>query len=73
MEVEVVCSDVDEHRKRAEKRTSDIPGLALPSWKQIVSREYHPWNHERIVVDTAGQSVEQSVQMLRKAIAEQRE
>jgi predicted kinase len=73
VEVEVVCSDPDEHRRRAETRVSDIPGLRLPTWQEIVSREYHPWDREHLVVDTARQSVEQSVQMLREAIAAQRE
>ena len=73
MEVEVICSDRDEHRRRAEKRMSDIRGLKLPTWQEIVSREYHHWDREHIVVDTACQSVEQSVQVLREAIAAQRE
>ena len=73
VEVEVLCSDRDEHRRRAEMRISDIPGLTLPTWQEIVSREYHPWAREHIVVDTALRSVEQSVKMLREAIAAQSE
>jgi len=73
VEVEVICSDPDEHRRRAEKRVSDIPGLMLPTWQETISREYHPWDRKRLVVDTARQSVEQSVQTLREAIAAQRE
>lgn len=73
VEVEVICSDPDEHRRRTENRVSDIPGLILPTWQETVSREYHPWDREHLVVDTAHQSVEQSVQMLREAIAAQRE
>lgn len=73
VEVEVVCSDVKEHRRRAETRRSDIPGLKLPTWQEIVSREYHTWKREHIVVDTARQSVEQSVQILRKTLAAQKE
>lgn len=73
LEIEVICSDVDEHRKRAEARRSDIPGLKLPTWEEIVSREYHPWNRKHIVVDTARQSIEQSVHFLQEAIAAQRE
>ncbi len=72
VEIEVVCSDVEEHRRRAEKRVSDILGLKLPTWQEIVSREHHPWNREHLVVDTAHQSVEQSVQLLREAIAAQK-
>lgn len=73
VEVEVICSDPDEHRRRAERRVSDIPGLMLPTWQETISREYHPWDRKHLVVDTARQSVEQSVQMLREAIAAQRE
>jgi predicted kinase len=72
-QVEIICSNVNEHRKRAEARRSDIPGLELPTWEDIVSREYHPWNREHIVVDTALQSIEQSVHFLREAIAGQKE
>ena len=57
VEVEVVCSDRDEHRRRVESRESDIPGLRLPTWQQVLDREYHAWNRDRIVVDTAGVSV----------------
>lgn len=42
IEIEVICSDANEHRKRAEARRSDIPGLKLPTWEEIVSREYIP-------------------------------
>lgn len=73
VEVEVVCSDVKEHRRRAETRRSDIPRLRLPTWQETVSRVYSPWDREHIVVDTARQNVEQSVQTLRKTIATQRE
>jgi predicted kinase len=73
VEVEVICSDPVEHRRRAESRVTDIPGLRLPTWQEIVSREYHPWDRKHLVVDSARQSVEQSVHMLREAIEAQRE
>ena len=73
VEVEIICSDPNEHRRRAESRVSDIPGLTLPTWQETITREYHPWVSSHLVVDTARQSVEQSVQKLREAIAVQRE
>jgi predicted kinase len=57
VEVEIVCSDTLEHRRRAEHRAVDIPDLALPSWEAIVNREYEPWRRARLVVDTAGRDV----------------
>jgi predicted kinase len=38
LEVEVVCSDKAEHRKRIETRKSDIAGLVLPTWQSVVAR-----------------------------------
>ena len=68
IEIEVICSDPQEHRRRVERRASDISGLRLPTWEEVVTREYHPWNREHIVLDTANQSAEQNVTYLRQAI-----
>ena len=65
VEVEVVCSDSREHRRRVESRRSDISGLALPAWNDVISREYHRWNREHIVVETSNDTVEQCVHNLR--------
>ena len=46
-----------------------MPGLRLPTWDQIVQRAYEPWEAEHLVLDTAGQSVEQSVAALLHALA----
>lgn len=51
--VELVCSDMDEHRRRVEARDSDLDGLAMPTWEQVEAREYEPWTDERLVLDTA--------------------
>ncbi len=64
IEVEVVCSDPIEHRNRIETRNPDISGLKLPNWQDILAREYHPWSRDHIVIDTAGESVEQCVDEL---------
>jgi hypothetical protein len=58
LEVEIVCSDVREHRRRVETRPSDVPGLRLPTWEEVQAREYRAWDRPRLVVDTAGQSAE---------------
>jgi len=68
MEIEIECFDTDEHRRRVENRIADIPGLKLPTWQEVSSREYHPWDRQHIVVDTARQSVEQNVQTLRTVL-----
>ncbi|NUS56728.1 MAG: AAA family ATPase [Streptomycetaceae bacterium] len=51
--VEVVCSDPDLHRRRVTERVSDLAGLTVPTWSDVVDREYEPWTGERLVVDMA--------------------
>jgi predicted kinase len=68
IEVEVQCLDREEHRRRLQERVIDVPGLNPPTWEDVASREYHPWNREHLVVDTAGQTVTQSVRLIREAL-----
>ena len=56
--IEAVCSDKEEYRKRIETRKADIKGLKLPTWDEVENREYHSWENERIIVDTANKSIE---------------
>jgi predicted kinase len=67
-EVEVICSDPQQHRQRVETRPADITGLRLPTWEEVVSREYEPWERQHIVIDTTGRSVAESVKELREAL-----
>ncbi|ACS79381.1 AAA family ATPase [Maridesulfovibrio salexigens] len=67
--IEVICSDKAEHKKRVEKRTSTVAGLKLPKWEQVEQREYHAWKANRIVVDTAGKTEKTSIQELISSIS----
>ena len=64
LDVEIVCSDEVEHRRRVETRATDIMGHRLPTWQEVIERDYRPWDGERIVIDTARMSVEQSVRTI---------
>lgn len=68
LEIEVICSDLKEHRRRVEQRATDIAGLKLPTWQEVVEREYHPWDREHILVDTATESAEESVRLLQRTL-----
>jgi predicted kinase len=68
VEIEVICSDPVEHRRRVETRTVDVPGLAPPTWQEIVERDYEPWDRQRAILDTASRSVADSLVELRQAI-----
>jgi predicted kinase len=64
LEVEIVCSDRDEHRRRVESRVGDIAGHRLPTWQEVIERDYHAWDRQRLVLDTAHLGVEQSVRTI---------
>ena len=68
-EIEVTCSDPVEHRRRVETRRTDIENFKLPTWEQVAHRDYRPWDTEHIVVDTAGQTVEESFATLLRGLA----
>jgi predicted kinase len=64
VEVEVICSDQTEHRHRVETRSAVIP----VTWQEVVTREFDPWIEEHIRIDTAGQTIEQSLAALRRKL-----
>lgn len=70
VQVELVCSDADEHQQRALSRTVNIPNLILPTWEEILSREYEAWDSEHIVLDTAGRTVDASLKELQSKLVD---
>lgn len=51
--IEVICSDRAEHRRRVEDRSVDLEGHYVPTWADVVDRDYEPWHDPRLVVDTS--------------------
>lgn len=68
VEIEIICSDQEEHRKRVESRQTDVSGLKLPTWDEIAEREYEPWQSKHLVLDTARQSPAESIRSLFRAL-----
>ena len=64
LDVEVVCSDLDEHRRRVESRVADIDGHRLPTWQEVLARDYHSWDRDRVVIDTGRIDIEEAVRLL---------
>jgi predicted kinase len=69
VEIEIVCSDQGEHRRRVEARTADINGLRLPTWSEVVERWYEPWDGVRAQIDTSGRTVAESIAELCGALS----
>lgn len=61
LNIEVVCADRAEHRRRVEGRELDIPGLRAPSWQSVLDHDYQDWSGERLRLDSSLLSVEDAV------------
>ena len=70
VEIEVVCSDKGEHRRRVESRRTEDPGGRWPSWADVVARDYHPWNSARVMIDTARDGVDECLAKVLAALGQ---
>ncbi|MDR1019246.1 MAG: AAA family ATPase [Synergistaceae bacterium] len=66
--IEIICSDKIEHIKRIEKRRNEIANLKLPTWEEIIKREYDLWEEEHIIIDTPNKTVEECTKELMEKI-----
>jgi predicted kinase len=62
LEIEFICTDIPEHRRRLEARRLSDPGW--PSWQDVLNRDYRPWDRDRIVIDTATNSIDEAAAMV---------
>lgn len=67
-EVEIVCSDKDEHQRRIETREETIQGLQLPTWQDVLRRDYEKWETKHLRIDTAIYTVDEVVDIIRTEI-----
>ena len=61
VEIEIVCSDRAEHRRRVEERTADIDGLKLPTWQSVLDFDYAPWSEPHVVIDSARMTTDKAL------------
>jgi len=73
IEVEVVCTNLEEHRARVEGRHSDIEGLFVPSWRDVIEIKYEPWSDPHIILDTARKTIVESQDELMQKLADARQ
>ncbi len=64
LEVEIVCSDAEEHRRRVETRRTNVSGLRLPAWDEVLARDYQRWDRPHVILDTAARIAEDTVEEL---------
>ncbi|MFW2541732.1 AAA family ATPase [Primorskyibacter sp. 2E107] len=64
LDVEVICSNPDLHRRRVEMRRDAPKGVQLPDWKDVLARDYEPFEGA-LRVDTARLSAAEAVTRIR--------
>jgi predicted kinase len=66
VDIQVTCSDKAQHRSRIEART---PDTCASDWLEIINRDFDAVDDQTtIVIDTAGQTVEQSLVALQTLV-----
>ncbi|MGI3901870.1 MAG: AAA family ATPase [Janthinobacterium lividum] len=69
VDVELICSDIAEHRRRVTTRSTDIPGLVLPSWDAVMDLAYEPWDRPHLINDTARIAPSDAADAVSRAVA----
>jgi predicted kinase len=68
LELEIVCSDPSMHERRVTGRQPDVDGTRPVTWQQVLARDYRHWHRPPVVIDTARQSVLESVETILSVI-----
>lgn len=66
--IEILCSDKVEHKRRIESRKSDISGLEMPTWEEVKKRDYQTWKEKRISIETYNKTINECIEELMKKI-----
>jgi predicted kinase len=70
IDIEIVCSDPNTHKQRVGSRSIEPTGLHPPTWSNVLNRNYEPWTSPRLIIDTAHQTTQRSVELILKHLLE---
>ena len=66
--IEVICSDKEEHKIRLKNRQLEVENLQPLTWDDVIAKEFHDWDGQRITIDTANKTLEETATELLNAI-----
>lgn len=46
-----------------------MPGITVPTWLEIVDRDYRPWSRDHLIIDTAVVGAEAGARAVEAAIS----
>ena len=64
LDIEIICTNKTEHRRRVETRAADIANHKLPTWAEVEERTYERWQTNVVVIDTANESAENAARLI---------
>jgi len=67
--IEVYCSDKNEHKYRVDSRECTTENMQLPTWHQVQNREYDKWDETVIRIDTFNKKSLESLKELVEKLA----
>ncbi|MBC8131105.1 MAG: AAA family ATPase [Rhizobiaceae bacterium] len=71
LDVEIICSNPADHRRRVEARATDVDEVKPSQWSDVVGREYDPWGDDAVTVDTAGRTPDECAAEIVAAVSRQ--
>jgi predicted kinase len=61
VDIEIICSDRQEHRRRVEQRPNDLRDGKPLTWLDVVDRDYLAWTDSRVQIDTAALTIDSAL------------
>lgn len=71
VEIEIICSDKITHQERIETRQSTVQGLKLPTWQDVLNRDYEGWKTKHLTIDTAMMTIDEALETIITTINKQ--
>ncbi|MDD9716683.1 AAA family ATPase [Dinoroseobacter sp. PD6] len=68
VQVNIQCSDLQEHRRRVEKRLTERPRQGLPDWQSVQARQIDEWPEADLTIDTYMRTPDESVSAIVSAL-----
>jgi len=68
VQINVECSDTQEHRRRVEKRLTEQPMQGLPDWNIVQARQIDEWPDADITLDTFFLSPPEAIASVRASL-----
>ena len=64
--IEIICTDIEIHKRRVFERIINLPNQNLPNWEDVENRHYEEWSAPRLILDSAKLSPNEAVEEIIK-------